>query len=231
MFRGCSATSCPTCSSKSYVSPKYLDDSILLWNLQSDWISMQRLELQRRMHNSKMKRSCKHLHTQIEQKLHTCYKWTHRMIFFCVCVPEANSVLQMIQRLRKEDMNTKHFSPLLQARKLKFKEWVVILLGQQKHTGKCICSLGLTYFNSSEKGILFETNSAGFNRTGKLTMPTLWKGRGHDKRCNCLRKQVVSEDNPIQWQWSPHLMRIREYKGMKGKGFWCKLTVTTRQEC
>lgn len=195
MFRGCSATSCPTCSSKSYVSPKYLDDSILLWNLQSDWISMQKLELQCRMRNSKMQRSCKHLHTQIEQKLHTCHKRTHRMIFFLRASSQLSSSNDPKSKKRGY---TQHFSPLLQARKLKFKEWVVILLGQQKHTRKCVCSLGLTYFISSEKGILFETNSAV--NTGRLTVPVLGKGRGKTKARNCLGKQAVSEGTPIQWQ-------------------------------
>lgn len=70
MFGGGSATSCPTCGSKSYVSPKYIDDSILLGNLQNDLISMQKLELQYRMRNSKMQRSYKNLQAQIEQNLH-----------------------------------------------------------------------------------------------------------------------------------------------------------------
>jgi len=38
IFRRRSATSCPTCSSQSYVSPEYSDDSVLLRNLQSDWM-------------------------------------------------------------------------------------------------------------------------------------------------------------------------------------------------
>lgn len=107
MFGGGSATSCPTCGSKSYVSPKYTDDSILLGNLQNDWISMQKLELQYRMCNSKMQRSYKNLQAQIEQNLHMLQLNSTGWFFFRSQQSFSNDPSH--SRVRKEDMSKLFF--------------------------------------------------------------------------------------------------------------------------